>query len=58
MLVVPEIQREAVKAANVGVSMSSSATPLGFTFCKYSDGSLERWNFLCGCISAYFGEQE
>lgn len=58
MLIIPEIQREGVKWANIGTAMSSSATPIGFVFCPYNDGTVERWNFLSGCVGAYFGGQE
>ena len=30
--------------------------PLGFTFCPYRDGSVERWNFIGGCVEAYMGQ--
>lgn len=55
MLVVPGIYREGVDAAHLGTHMSSIATPLGFTFCPYSADSVERWNFLSGCVQAYCG---
>jgi hypothetical protein len=54
MIIIPPIQKEGVIAAHAGTHMSSSESPLGFTFCHYRNGSVERWNFLVGCIAAYF----
>ena len=53
MLVVPSIVREGAAAALLGSHMSAQEAPMGFTFCPYRDESVERWNFLCGCIAAY-----
>ena len=55
ILVVPDIIREGVAAAHVGTHMSSIEAPLGFTFCPYHAESVERWNFLSGCVHAYCG---
>ena len=55
MLVLPTIFQEGVMAAHMGTHMSSREFPLGFTFCPYRDESLERWNFLGGCVEAYMG---
>ncbi len=53
LLEIPLIQREGIAAANLGVCQSSKETPMGFTFCPYAHGSVERWNFLGGCVVAY-----
>ncbi len=58
MLELPAIYREGSHAATIGTAMSSQATPFGFTFCPYRDQSVERWNFLGGCVEAYFGGDE
>jgi hypothetical protein len=50
---VPKIYKEGIWAANLGTHMHSTETPLGFTFCPYRDGSIERWNFIGGCVAAY-----
>ena len=57
MLTVPRYYDEGVQAAHMGTCMSSVPTPLGFTFCPYRDGSVERWNFVGGCIMAYMGDE-
>lgn len=56
MLSVPSIYKEGIAAAHLGTHMSNRETPLGFTFCHYRDGSVERWNFIGGCVAAYMGE--
>ena len=57
MITVPSIYNEGVDAAHLGTHMSGKDTPLGFTFCYYKDGSVERWNFLSGCVAAYMGDE-
>jgi len=58
MLVVPAYYEEGVRMAHLGVHQSAIATPLGFTFCPHRDGSVERWNFIGGCVAAYMGQDE
>ena len=58
MLQLPSIFREGAHAATVGVHQSSREMPFGFTFCPYRDQSVERWNFLGGCVETYFGGDE
>ena len=58
MIAVPKYFDEGVKAAHTGGDMSSLATPMGFTFCPYADGSAQRHNFLEGCVAAYFDKVE
>lgn len=56
MIHVPEFFREGVVAAHVGTRMSDISHPMGFTFCPYPDQSVQRWNFIDGCVHAYMGE--
>jgi hypothetical protein len=55
ILDVPSIVKEGVDAARLGMNMTDQAHPYGYTFCPYRDGSVERYNFLLGCESVYFG---
>lgn len=55
MIIIPKIENEGQHAALLGTNMSGPAAPLGFVFCPYKDGSAERWNFLNGACTAYYG---
>ena len=52
-ILVPEIHNEGQFAATHGLAMTAIESPLGFTFCPYQHGSVERWNFLSGCVQVY-----
>lgn len=54
MIALPSIQREGMNAMLMGRSMRSPTHPEGFTFCTYPVGSLERMNFLEGCVIVAF----
>jgi len=57
MIQLPEYQRAGTHAAVLGTHMSAMSHPLGFTFCPYgASRPAERWNFLDGCVKAYFDE--
>lgn len=59
LLAIPKYEKEGRAAALAGSRMSSMETPMGFTFCPYADGSLERYNFLVGATEVYFeGDKE
>lgn len=58
IIIVPEFERQGQDAAVAGVGMSAPSWPLGFTFCPHQSGSVERYNFLRGCVRAYFGGDE
>jgi hypothetical protein len=58
MISVPKYFNDGVQAAHVGVAMSTIATPMGFTFCPHRNESVERWNFMGGCVLAYMGTEE
>lgn len=53
-IILPSIQIEGNIAMQLGRALSSAANPDGFTFCPYPIGSVERANFLEGCIYAAF----
>ena len=57
MLHVPKYINEGQRAAVLGSAMSTVETPLGFCFSPYLDGSVERWNFIGGCVAAYIGDE-
>lgn len=57
MIQIPSVQREGVAAAILGTHMSALCSPQGFTFCPYGPSKpAERWNFLHGCVTAYFDD--
>lgn len=58
MINVPKYYEEGIRAATNGVAMTAIEAPMGFTFCPYRDNSVERWNFIGGCVRAYMGAEE
>lgn len=51
---IPSIQREGFNAMISGLAMRDISSPDGFAFCPYNFGTIERSNWLAGCIASVF----